>query len=71
MSEPKLPTQREALRAKWEAQARCFFESYCLSGIRPLLYNLTQLAGGEYASHHTQEAWLNYRKGFFDGRGDI
>lgn len=45
---------------------RPLFEKYCKEGIRPILYNLTRLAGGEYASRFTEEAWKIYWRGVND-----
>ena len=40
------------------------FELYCKEG--HLLYNLTTLAGGEYASDFTERAWKTYERGMID-----
>ena len=42
------------------------FEKYCKEGIRPLMYDLTMLAGGEYASVFTEMAWKIYWRGVTD-----
>jgi len=52
-----------------EAVARKLFETYCKEGVRPLMYDLTQLAGGDYASCFTQWAWECYWRGMNDAPG--
>ncbi len=49
--------------------ARGMFEQYCKEGVRPLMYDLTRLAGGEYASPFTEWAWKIYWKGINDAGG--
>ena len=46
-----------------EAAARKLFEVYCSEGVRPMMYNLTQTASGEYVSQFTEWAWKLYWKG--------
>jgi hypothetical protein len=45
---------------------RHMFERYCREGTRPYLYALKRLAGGEYVSHFTEEAWKVYWRGVND-----
>lgn len=52
-----------------EKAARRLFEQYCKEGIRPKMYDLTRLAGGEYASCFTEWAWKIYWKGINDSHG--
>jgi hypothetical protein len=52
-----------------EDAARKLFEMYCGEGTRPLMYDLTQLAGGEYASPFTEWAWKIYWRGVNDSHG--
>jgi len=52
-----------------ENSARKMFEQYCREGTRPLMYNLTRVAGGEYASPFTEWAWKIYWKGINDADG--
>ncbi len=47
--------------------ARLYFEERMKMGIRPMLYNLTRLAGGEYASVFTEMAWKDYLAGWQAG----
>jgi hypothetical protein len=49
-----------------EAAARKLFEVYCSEGVRPMMYNLTQTASGEYVSQFTEWAWKLYWKGMND-----
>jgi hypothetical protein len=52
-----------------EQSTRKMFEQYCKEGIRPMMYDLTRLAGGEYASCFTEWAWKIYWKGINDSDG--
>lgn len=52
-----------------EKSARRMFEQSCRDGIRPMMYNLTRVAGGEYASCFTEWAWKLYWKGINDSEG--
>jgi hypothetical protein len=55
--------------AERERSARKMFEQYCKEGIRPMMYDLTQLAAGGYVSCFTQWAWKIYWKGINDSDG--
>ena len=48
---------------------RLAFEERMSHGIRPMLYALPRLAGGEYVSKFTQEAWLHYLSGWIAAEG--
>lgn len=50
---------------------RAAFERYCVEGTRPHMYSLTRLAGGEYVSHFTEEAWKIYKRGWYDYAGAL
>ena len=52
-----------------EAVARKLFAMYCKEGIRPLMYDLTQVANGEYVSEFTENAWKCYWRGMNDASG--
>ena len=52
-----------------EKAARKLFEMYCGEGVRPLMYDLTQTASGEYVSPFTEMAWKNYWRGMNDAPG--
>lgn len=54
---------------KFEKAARKLFEKYCGEGVRPLMYDLTRLAGGEYASVFTEMAWKIYWRAMNDYPG--
>ena len=51
-----------------EVVFRPMFEKYCKEGMRPLMFSLKRLAGGEYASPFTERAWKTYWRGVNDGR---
>ena len=52
-----------------EISARKMFSQYCSEGIRPMMYDLTQTASGEYVSPFTEWAWKLYWKGINDSAG--
>lgn len=52
-----------------EKVARKLFEMYCKEGIRPMMYDLTQTASGEYVSCFTEWAWKCYWRGMNDAHG--
>ena len=54
---------------RFENVARRLFERYCGEGIRPLMFDLTRLAGGEYASSFTEAAWKIYWRAMNDHAG--
>ena len=56
-----------------EAAARKLFEVYCSEGVRPMMYNLTQTASGEYAETNDGAAWDTHYLdcGQDDGYSDI
>ena len=54
---------------RFENVARRLFERYCGEGIRPLMFDLTRLAGGEYASPFTEAAWKIYWRAMNDHAG--
>jgi len=63
------PIEEGLMRLHVEIAARELFEQYCKEGVRPLMYNLTQTASGEYVSHFTEWAWKIYWKGINDSQG--
>ena len=62
-------TYRTPVRMTNEKRARKLFEAYCAEGVRPLMYDLTQVANGEYASCFTEWAWKCYWRGINDADG--
>jgi hypothetical protein len=49
--------------------ARAAFEWLMRLGIRPILYPLQRLAGGDYVSPYTQIVWEFYRDGWLSAGG--
>lgn len=47
--------------------ARMKFEERMQSGVRPLIYCMDRLAGGDYLSPFTENEWRAFRDGFLIG----
>ena len=45
-------------------RARRVFEIRMQQGTRPLIYSMARLAGGEYLSQFTEEAWREFKAGW-------
>ena len=56
-------------KLRFETAARRLFEMYCEEGIRPLMFNLKQVANEEYASPFTEAAWKIYWRAMNDHEG--
>jgi len=50
--------------SKLEQDARRVFELRMKTGVRPILYPLLCLAGGEYVSPYTETAWQEFKAGW-------
>ena len=68
MSETECAKPRNRVQ-EYENAARKMFEQRCSEGTRPVMFNLTQVANGEYASIFTEMAWKWYWAGMNDRDG--
>lgn len=47
-----------------DREPRKAFETHMRQGTRPLIYSMARLAGGEYLSKFTEEAWREFKAGW-------